>query len=118
MWLREGSKNLIAYKSADWQEKLSFGSILEQSINSLGNATYNLADMETQNGYSSQGGNQDRLGLVASNFLSQDLIKYIEFYTAVGDGMSWQDAFTQTFGKTPETFYEEFAAYQSNGYQS
>ena len=118
VWLREGSKNLIAYKSADWQEKLSFGSILEQSINSLGNATYNLADMETQNGYSSQGGNQDRLGLVASNFLSQDLIKYIEFYTAVGDRMSWQDAFTQTFGKTPETFYEEFAAYQSNGYQS
>jgi hypothetical protein len=118
VWLREGSKKLIGLKAVDSQEKLSFESNLESSVDALMDNSYNLAEMETQNGFSAFDGDEVYLSLVAANFLSQDLIKFIEFYSAIGNGLFWQDAFTQTFGKTVAVYYEEFAMYQSDGYQN
>ena len=118
VWLREGSKKLAGLKSTAWLGMLSFDSALESHTNFVKSISYNLAQMETQHGFNSLGGTQEDVGAVATNFLSADLLKFVEYYTALGDGLSWQDAFTQTFGKSVAAFYEEFAMYQSNGYQN
>jgi hypothetical protein len=73
--------------------------------------------METSQGFQ-QASNPYGLSCLASDYLTltSGLGSLAAYYGAIGRGLPWQQAFQQAFGITIETFYADFAAYRSRGF--
>jgi len=124
-WLNEGIPHYIAAAFLrdigmyDY-EKIRKGHLSEvikvpQLISSLevNSMFYRAGNPATADEYS--------LAFLAVEFLTKDLpnsgVKEVaDFWKKIGEGISWQSAFNESFGKTTIQFYNEFETYRKQGF--
>jgi len=113
-WLKEGSAEFMGNNTADNINGCSYQNTLEFWIEDSGDKTFSLAEVD--------GGNfSAKVGFWSVAPLAVDhLVKIspngekslIDFYSEIGDGKRWREAFVSAFGISVEDYYVEFKAFQ------
>jgi len=113
-WLKEGSAAFFGTHIADGINGCSYQEVLDSWIQDSSDKSISLRQVE--------GGDFNaKVGFWSVAPLSVDQLintstngekSVIDYYSAIGSGKSWREAFTEAFGRTVEEFYTEFGAYQ------
>lgn len=120
-WLIEGAAE---YVSALGTEKAGLGSFESAKANHERTAIYSLYPL---NGLEDTGIFDDPFGydvaFMAVDYLmppdqsrAAEIQSLLAYWTEMGKGKSWQDAFETAFGKRVDQFYAEFETYRNNGF--
>ena len=116
IWLLEGSAEMVGYRVAvDRRLFPSYASVLAGQISSAKQIGTPLSSIETYN--EAQIPNVYALFHVAVSHLvtvaPRGLPALTVYYSALGAGMVWQNAFRAAFGMSVEAYYADFTAYRA-----
>jgi hypothetical protein len=114
-WLTEGFARYIEFLAIDSYGFANFESNREFSISQTRTAP-SLQSLETHSAMVAAGSPGYALGFTAWDYLvGRDPTgpsSLVEIWEVIGEGFLWQEAFQHVFGRTVETFYEEFEEYR------
>jgi hypothetical protein len=114
-WLQEGSAEYIGYKAIASARLTEMSRVRDQWKMRSKLTTSPLRSRETTRGLFSEP-EPYQLSPLAVDFLvagrSDNLLT--AYYEAIGRGEEWHSAFAAVFGKSVDTFYNEFEAYRRN----
>jgi len=116
IWLLEGSAEMVGYRVAvDRRLFPSYASVLADQINGAKQIGTSLSSLETLS--ETQIPNVYALFHVAVSHLvtvaPRGLLALTVYYSALGAGMVWQNAFRAAFGMSVEAYYADFTAYRA-----
>jgi hypothetical protein len=115
-WLNEGVAETVGYRVAAARGLLDLSSVMASLRAQAPSWTTPLQRFETITGEQSvsTAWNEEWF---ASNWLIETapkgLASVLEYWSAIGGGMAWRDAFAKAFGRSVDQFYAEFAAYRA-----
>ena len=114
VWLLEGAAEMVGYRVAGDRRLLSYSSTIAGALNGWKLVPPKLDQTLTLNDSNARGAPYqlymlaaDRLAAVAPHGAKS----VAGYYAALGSGLAWQDAFTQSFGMSGDDFYANFGAY-------
>ena len=112
-WLVEGAAEYIGYRAIASQGLIGMGEIRAQWISRTKLTTSALRARETSRGLFAEP-EPYQISPLAVDFLlaARPDALLVSYYEAIGRGETWPTAFATVFGKSIETFYEEFEAYR------
>jgi hypothetical protein len=115
-WLKEGSAEVMGHIIADGIDGCSYQERIQYWIENISDKNVSLQEVE--------GGNFDSKEWfwTTAPLAVVQLIKnspnaegaLFQYYSEIGNGKNWHDAFISTFGLTIEEFYNQFETYHSS----
>jgi hypothetical protein len=115
-WLKEGAAEVIGYHVAADRLYWSYASALADQITRAKQISTPLQSLETKQ--TNDITNVYTLYMVAVDHLvntaPSGLPALASYYSAIGQGMAWRNAFTAAFGLTVDAYYLDFAAYRAS----
>jgi hypothetical protein len=114
VWLLFGGPEMLGYHVASDRNLRAYSDSLADMRQNMKALSTPLDAILTWSDYNLVGhwylaGAADRLVTDAPNGLHS----LADYYADIGQGMSWEDAFTAAFGMTVDQFYADFAAYKA-----
>lgn len=120
-WLIEGSADFVGALTVENLGGDKFDTIEQQYKNTATTSRNSLSSLEDMSLFADQAGYQ--LGFMAVDYLtppdqprSAGVKLLAAFWSAIGRGKTWRQAFQSVFGKSVDQFYAEFEAYRSRGF--
>lgn len=125
MWLYECSAHYFAGRSMADNRLYDWDKIRQGQVAKAATVGEDLRSMETAAGFFEAGApyaDEYSLGFLAVEYLCADFegggsAKLMEFWSAVGGGKPWREAFEDTFDKSVDQFYSEFEDWRARGFQ-
>ena len=112
-WLLEGVPEYHAYLAVVEGGALRLADVRAQWESSAKASPTPLGSLETFRGQIQTPGAYDIYALAVERLVKdRDPKAVMAYFESVGNGTAWQSAFATVFGKSIETFYEEFEAYR------
>jgi hypothetical protein len=111
-WLAEGAAQYFAFLAIVREGLIPLAEVRRAWVLSTKQSTATLRDLATLRGQMGWGSYD--IYALATELLLRDRDPKIVFsyYEAIGRNVPWRDAFTATFGRTPDAFVDEFEAYR------
>jgi uncharacterized protein (TIGR03437 family) len=115
-WMREGSAEYMGYRAVADKGFYDFAQAKAYFVSAAANSTATLQSLETVSPLTSF--DSYSLGFLAIDSLigSGDVRPVSSFWSNLGQGQSWQEAFKIAFGMSSDQFYIQFAAYQASDF--
>lgn len=115
VWLNEGSAEWMGYQVAAARGAYSFPAALAGYIKQAKATDAPLSQLET---YAQMHAVPAAYGwlFAACDYLASragGLPAFLDYWRRIGAGTPWRDAFQQSFGRSVDQFYAEFAAYRA-----
>ena len=116
-WITEGSAEYMGYQAGIYAGVYNANQVRAQWHAGAKAATVRLNMTATTAGQANAGANFWGLSVTAVDYLvthnggQQALLNY---FSAMGQGMGWRQAFQSAFGVTPFDFYKQFEAYRAS----
>jgi hypothetical protein len=115
-WLIEGSAETMGYRVAAARGLIDLKSFEQNELAGRVRATsLTLASLETYAGQSQPHG-WDTMHLAAvhlANIAPKGIKSFVDFWSAIGAGTPWQQAFQNAFGMSVDAYYANFNAYRA-----
>jgi hypothetical protein len=112
-WLLEGTPEYFAYLAVIEGGVLRLGDVRAQWEQAARSTTTPLPSLETFRGQQETPGAYDIYALAVERLVkNRDPKSVMTYFEAVGAGAAWPTAFSAAFGRTVDSFYEEFEAYR------
>lgn len=110
-WLVEGAAEYVAFRILADSQRMDLEREISWHTQQAGKVKLLLAEMQTRDGYYSDP-LASSAGLVAAHMLAESagLAALGQFYTELGAGAPWSDAFNAAFGETLEAFEARYEA--------
>lgn len=125
MWLYESSAHYFAGRAMADNKLYDWDKIRQGQVAKAATVGEDLRSMETAVGFFGAGepyADEYSLGFLAVEKLTADwpngeIDRLMKFWSAVGSGGDWREAFADTFGKRLEVFYADFELYRARGFK-
>lgn len=110
-WLVEGAAEYVAFRILADSKRLNLEREIAWHTQQAGKVDLSLAEMHTRDGYYSDP-LASSAGMIAAHMLAESagLGALGQFYTELGTGQPWSDAFEAAFGETLEAFQARYEA--------
>lgn len=117
-WLIEGAADLASDKVRDYYGLATYDVTRQLRLSRAASSSTPLQNLESWTGMESADGGTAAsysIGFAAADLLvhSTTLQSLGNFWRGIGNGLTWQQAFSSAFGRSVETFYQEFALYRA-----
>jgi hypothetical protein len=118
-WLVEGSAEAFGWWAYLYKANLEQSVLHDAFVSDSKGYGGPLKALEEQAVFNSSGYAAYANGMLATDLATKGkgLRAVADFYRAIGTGTRWQDAFTRSFGSTPEFFYDQYEAYRAAGFK-
>ena len=116
-WMQEGFANFHAMSAVARAGIRSYELRRQDYINQAHRVDVTLKETETYDGLRAGPGRYDMAALAAELLAAESSeAALIEFWTLLGPGATWQEAFETAFGMTIDEFYPLFERHRANGF--
>jgi hypothetical protein len=116
VWLTEGTAEVVGYQVAAARGLFDLPSQLAALREEARYWATPLSRFETYAGSTSIGTAYHTMWFAANRLIEQaprGLASALRYWSSIGAGASWRDAFAKAFGKSVDAFYSAFAAYRA-----
>ena len=115
-WLLEGAAEWIGFRALADARMIDFAIVNAEQLERASTVPVALKSLESWSGMEQTGtGGAYPLGFAGVDFLMRDVpvTSLIEFWGAIGRGVTWKIAFQSAFGRSIDVFYTEFEVHRS-----
>ena len=118
-WLVEGSAEAFGWWAYLYKANIEQAVLHDAFVQDSKGYPGKLQALEDNGVFNSSGYGAYANGVLATEYLTKGkgMRAMADFYRAIGAGTRWQDAFTRSFGTTPEYFYDQFETWRAAGFK-
>lgn len=113
-WLKEGSAEFMGNQMADSINGCSYQNTFDFWVEDSGDKTFSLAEVDGGN-FGAKVGFWSVAPLAVAHLVKvspNGEKSLIDFYSEIGEGKNWREAFISAFGMSVDDYYVEFKAFQ------